>query len=81
MNITTHEQKRVVKEIKEFDVASAIPAWIFSSYTCQKCLWGFNEDNRGDIMTQTIIAAMHKNERYLFHESCFKDEKVEKWIR
>ena len=81
MNITTYEQKKVVKEIKEFDVASSVPTWIYASSTCEKCRWGIDEDNRGDIMTQSVIIARHKYSKYLFHETCFKDEKVKRWVR
>jgi hypothetical protein len=81
MEVTVIENKRVKKEIKEWDIASSVPAWIFCSVTCQKCLWGINEDNPGDIITESVVVAQHQGKDYVFHDTCFKDEKVRRWVR
>jgi len=81
MKVVTYEQKRIEKIIKQFDVASTVPAWIFANHTCEGCYWGIDEDNKGDINTQSVVIAKSGDTKYTFHETCFECEKVKRWIR
>jgi len=79
--IVTHEMKRVEINIKQFEKASTVPAWIYANSKCEGCHWGVDEDNQGDINAQSVVIAHYKDENFVFHESCFEDAKVKKWIR
>ena len=58
-----------------------MPAWIFANNTCEGCHWGIDEDNKGDINTQSVVIAKSGDTKYTFHETCFEGEKVKRWIR